>query len=174
MDFGGDEIYTPELPQLTGKKYGETLNLFKKNCVMGLVTNGTAALNPPMDTVIQAGDRVVVIAEDDDKIFIDGAPEIDEKAFSKPVKLTAKPERTILLGWNWRAPLLLCELDNYVAAGSEAVVVGDIDGLEGDEGEERPEAPEAELQIRQDHRARAARKPGPVQVRPHHPAVLLR
>jgi len=130
MDFGGDEIYTPELPALTGRKYGEVLNLFKKNTVMGIVQNGAAALNPPMDTVLQAGDRVVLIAEDDDKVILDGAPAIDEKAFSKPVKLASKPERTIILGWNWRAPLLLCELDNYVAAGSEAVVVGDIEGLE--------------------------------------------
>ncbi len=130
MDFGGDEIYTPELPALTGRKYGEALNSFRKNTVMGLVKQGSAMLNPPMDTVIAAGDRVVVIAEDDDKIFVDGAPEIDEMAFSKPVKLAGKPERTIILGWNWRAPLLLCELDHYVAAGSEAVVVGDSDGLE--------------------------------------------
>lgn len=129
MDFGGDEIYTPELPQLTGKPYGEILNAFKKNAVMGLVKQGTAVLNPPMDTVLAAGDRVVLIAADDDQVFTDGVPEIDESVFARPAVVNAKPERTILLGWNWRAPLLLCELDNYVAAGSEVVVVGDSEGL---------------------------------------------
>lgn len=129
MDFGGDEIYTPELPQLTGKQYGAALNLFKKNTVMGLVKNGAAALNPPMDTVIEPGDRVVLIAEDDDKILLDGAPAVDEASIASGSAVKSKPERTMILGWNWRAPLLLRELDNYVAAESEAVVVGDIEGL---------------------------------------------
>jgi len=129
MDFGGDEIYTPELPQLAGKQFGEVLNLFKKNTVMGLVKNGAAALNPPMNTVIEPGDRVVLIAEDDDKVFLDGAPAVDEGSIVSGSAVKAKPERTMILGWNWRAPLLLRELDNYVAAGSEAVVVGDIEGL---------------------------------------------
>jgi voltage-gated potassium channel Kch len=129
MDFGGDEIYTPELPQLAGKQFGEVLNLFKKNTVMGLVKNGAAALNPPMNTVIEPGDRVVLIAEDDDKVFLDGASAVDEGSIVSGSAVKAKPERTMILGWNWRAPLLLRELDNYVAAGSEAVVVGDIEGL---------------------------------------------
>lgn len=130
MDFGGDEIYTPVLPTFVGKTYGETLNLFKKNCMMGLVKpNSPAALNPPMDTVIEAGDKVVLIAADDDQIFIDGTPEIDESAIVKGQRKAAAPERTAILGWNWRASRLLGEIDNYVAPKSEVLVVGDIEGL---------------------------------------------
>jgi hypothetical protein len=36
------------------------------------------------------------------------------------------------LGWNWRAPLILRELDNYVAKGSEIVVVADEGCLSSD------------------------------------------
>ncbi len=129
MDFGGDEIYTPELPQLHGKKYGEVLNLFKKNTVLGLVKGGAAALNPPMDTVIEPGDRLVLIAEDDDKVILDGTPAVDESAFARGSAAKAKPERTVILGWNWRAPMLLKELDNYVTAGSEALIVGNVQSL---------------------------------------------
>ena len=131
MDFGGDEIYTPELPELIGKTYGESLNVFAKNSVMGLIKkNSTAALNPPMDTPIESGDKVILIAADDDQIFLDGKPEIDEAVITHKNKKESAPERTIILGWNWRASRLLRELDNYVAPGSEAVVVGEIEHLE--------------------------------------------
>jgi K+/H+ antiporter YhaU regulatory subunit KhtT len=131
MDFGGDEIYTPELPELIGKTYGESLSAFAKNSVMGLIKkNSTAALNPPMDTRIENGDKVILIAADDDQIFLDGKPEIDEAVITQKEKKESAPERTIILGWNWRASRLLRELDNYVAPGSEAVVVGDIEHLE--------------------------------------------
>lgn len=131
MDFGGDEIYTPELAELTGKSYGETLNSFKKNAVMGLIKpNSPAALNPAMDTVIEKGDKVVIIAADDDQIFLDGTPEIDETAIVALEPKSPSPERTVVLGWNWRASRLLRELDNYVAPGSEVIVVGKQEGLE--------------------------------------------
>jgi len=131
LDFGGDEIYTPVLKELEGKKYGEIINLFNKNAVMGLVKEGkAAALNPGMDTVIEAGDKVILIAEDDDKVFTDGKPVVDESAIVSPAKSKAAPEKTLILGWNWRGARLAQELDNYVSAGSEITVVGDVDGLE--------------------------------------------
>lgn len=131
MDFGGDEIYTSELAELTGKTYGESLNRFKKNAVMGLIKpNSPAALNPSMNTVIEKGDKVVIIAADDDQIFLDGTPEIDETAIVALESKSPTPERTIVLGWNWRASRLLRELDNYVAPGSEVIVVGKQEGLE--------------------------------------------
>jgi hypothetical protein len=33
------------------------------------------------------------------------------------------PEHTLILGWNWRTPAVIRELDNYVAAGSQVTVV---------------------------------------------------
>ena len=104
MDFGGDEIYTPEIPEFAGKLYGETLNAFNKNAVMGLVKkNSAAALNPAMGTVIEAGDKVVIIAADDDQIFLNGKAEIDENAITQTSLKNSSPERTAVLGWNWRA-----------------------------------------------------------------------
>jgi hypothetical protein len=35
------------------------------------------------------------------------------------------PERTLILGWNRRAPIIINELDQYVAPGSEVMVVAD-------------------------------------------------
>src|SRR4029453_14552088 len=37
------------------------------------------------------------------------------------------PERTLILGWNWRAPAIVNELDRYVAPGSVTTLVADDD-----------------------------------------------
>ncbi|MBI3740197.1 MAG: NAD-binding protein, partial [Chloroflexi bacterium] len=38
-----------------------------------------------------------------------------------------KPERTLVLGWNLRAPTIVRELDHYVARGSEVILVADTE-----------------------------------------------
>jgi hypothetical protein len=42
------------------------------------------------------------------------------------------PERALILGWNWRAPAIINELDQYVAAGSQVSVVADAAGAEAE------------------------------------------
>ncbi len=132
LDFGGDEIYFTEQPALVGKTYGEALGAFRKNAVMGIVpAGGGATLNPPMGTVLQAGDRLAVIAEDDDKIFLNPDAAAPQKDLIVPGNGDeGQPERTLVMGWNWRGATILAELDNYVIDGSTAVVVADQAGAE--------------------------------------------
>jgi voltage-gated potassium channel Kch len=128
LDFGGDEIYFHSEPALVGTTFGEALLAFEDSAVIGLHrSGGTPQLNPPMDTRIQAGDLLIVIAEDDDTIRFTGdqrsainTPAIDLR---EPAPQT--PERTLLLGWNWRAPAIINELDHYVAPDSIVTVVAD-------------------------------------------------
>jgi ion channel POLLUX/CASTOR len=128
LDFGGDEIYFHAEPALVGKTFGETLLAFEDSAVIGLHQPGaTAQLNPPMDTRIQAGDRLIVIAEDDNTIRMTGdqAISIDTHAIDLHEPALPAPERTLILGWNWRAPAIINELDHYVAPGSMVTLVAD-------------------------------------------------
>jgi voltage-gated potassium channel Kch len=131
MDFGGDEIYIKPFPELAGKNYGDILPLFNKNCVLGIVSpNKAAQLNPPMETVFTAEDQLVIIAEDDDKINLDGK-KASQPELAKSMKAAAsKPEKTLLMGWNWKAPSVIRELDNYVPKGSTITVVATADGAQ--------------------------------------------
>ncbi len=53
MDFSGDEVYFFSHPSLIGKTFGEILNLFEKNAVLGIWKDDeTTILNPPMETKI--------------------------------------------------------------------------------------------------------------------------
>ena len=131
MDFGGDEIYLKEFPSLAGKTYGELLNLFNKNCLMGIKSPGNPAqLNPSMDTVLTAQDQLILVAEDDDKIFVDGKGSIMNDLIRNEKNPPAKPEKTLLMGWNWKAPSIMRELDNYVPKGSTLTVMAEGQNLE--------------------------------------------
>ena len=81
-----------------------------------------------MDTRLAAGDKIVAISADDDTIRLAGLASIpvDEKLIVKviqPHKLT--PEKCLVLGWNRCAAIIIRELDNYVAKGSETLAVVD-------------------------------------------------
>jgi voltage-gated potassium channel Kch len=133
LDFGGDEMYFHAEPTLAGKTFGEALLAYESSTVIGLQPQGGAPqLNPPMDTRIKAGDKLIVIAEDDDTIRLAQLPDLGIKADAIVVREPAlpAPERTLILGWNWRAPAIINELDHYVAPGSEITVVADVDELE--------------------------------------------
>lgn len=133
LDFGGDEIYFQEEPGLVGRTFGDALLAYEESAIMGLrKREGAILLNPPMDTRIEAGDKVIAISEDDDTVRVsDSAPQIDERAIHDAARTEARPERTLLLGWNERGPAIVHELDRYVTPGSELTLVADVPGLVG-------------------------------------------
>ncbi|HKV06999.1 MAG TPA: NAD-binding protein, partial [Thermoanaerobaculia bacterium] len=133
LDFGGDEIYFHEEPSLAGRTFGEALLAYETSTLMGLrFRDGRVALLPPMDTKIEAGDKVIAVSEDDDTIKLSGrtSVEIDEAAIQGTNRTEKRPERTLLVGWNERGATIIHELDQYVAPGSELVLVASIDGIE--------------------------------------------
>jgi hypothetical protein len=91
-------------------------------------------INPPMDTVIQNGDMMIAISEDDDTVKLSGKNEIqtDKTAFSAGGVRKAEVENTLVLGWNRRASSIIRELDNYLAPGSSLTVAAEGDNIEND------------------------------------------
>jgi ion channel POLLUX/CASTOR len=141
LNFGGDEIYFDREPSLAGLTFGEALVSYEACAVIGLRTeDGRILLNPPAEKEISPGDEIVLIAEDDSTIGLSEgpAPEIDAGAICKTPPRERVPERTLILGWNDRAPKIVSELDHYVQPGSEVTVVtpvgagpsSDLEGLE--------------------------------------------
>ena len=126
LDFGGDEIYFTREPRLVGMTFDEALTAYEKCSVIGLRKEaGHIELNPRAGTEISADDEIILIAEDDSAIQLseDGDHEIDARAIRKPPSRGPGPERTLILGWNDRAPTIVAELDHYVHSGSEVTVV---------------------------------------------------
>jgi voltage-gated potassium channel Kch len=126
LDFKGHEIYFADEPGLAGKTFAEALMAYENCSIIGLRTqDGRIELNPPMETEISPEDVLILIAEDDIGIALseDSDPDIDVGAIRKPPPQEQKPERTLILSWNDRAPTIIAKLDSYVPSGSEVTVV---------------------------------------------------
>jgi voltage-gated potassium channel Kch len=121
LDFTGNEIYMTAPLHLAGKTYGEALNGFDKACPIGIYLPATdeVAINPPMDRVVAATDELIVIAEHQ----ADTKPTTNQAAVHFDAIVTSEetppgPDRTLLIGWNSRAPKIIELLDELVDPGS--------------------------------------------------------
>ena len=130
LDFSGDEIYFHHEASFAGTSFGEAQLRYEKSTLIGIrQENGNILLNPPVDTIFQPNDKVIVISEDDDTILTTDISDLEismDGIVEHGIK-TQEPERTLIIGWNKRAPAIIRELDNYVASRSELMVVADVD-----------------------------------------------
>lgn len=126
LQFEGDEIYFTEEKSLIGKSFKDILFAYETTSVIGILTaEKNILLNPPMDTVINSGDQIVGISEDDDTLIISNKKEynINESIISEGINTYLKKERTLILGWNQKGMRIVEELDNYVGENSEVLIV---------------------------------------------------
>lgn len=131
LDFGGDEIYFSDCSEAIGKSFGDVLFLFEKSTVIGIQSQGKTYLNPSMETIIEPGDRIIAISEDDDTIIAkpDQQYHIETGAILQTSGVeSVHPEKTLILGWNDNAHLIIQEIDNYVPRDSILTVVSDCVG----------------------------------------------
>ncbi|MGJ7041804.1 voltage-gated potassium channel Kch [Shinella sp. BE166] len=134
LDFDGSEIYAVEQPALTGKSFGNAVMAYDTSTLIGICdTDGVVHLNPPTNRIMLAGERAILIAEDDATIKLRTAEfEVDREIVRPRVNREPGPESTLLLGWNRRGPIITQELSRYVAPGSELMIAADTPEFEAD------------------------------------------
>ena len=134
LDFDGCEIYACLQPDLAGKTFGEAVLAYDSSSLIGICRDdGSVALNPPMDTIIAQGMKAILIAEDDDQIKTAAPPASVGATHPAPTREGPPPaERTLLIGWNRRAPMVALELSRYVGPGSLLTIAADTPEIAGE------------------------------------------
>jgi Trk K+ transport system NAD-binding subunit len=137
LDFEGNEMYYEPAAEAGGHMFGEALLAYPNSSLIGLRrADGAIWLYPPMNTVINADDYVIAIAEDDDQIIWDKTrPELD--TFGAQTSLFAAPKtppsQTLVIGWNAMAKKVLREIGDYATPGSAALVMAQAARVSADE-----------------------------------------
>jgi len=129
LDFDGNEIYFHSSEELTGRTFGEAIFAFSDAIPIGIQRGEeTPLLNPTDDFIIEQDDKMIVLAEDDSEIHIegDGREHIMEKGVKATDDVEDEPERLMIVGWNRRAPLIIEQLDRFVPEGSQVDVFADL------------------------------------------------
>jgi ion channel POLLUX/CASTOR len=145
LGFEGCEFYVQEWPDLVGLTFGEVLYRFADAVVIGIIRAAADSddspslplLNPPSDLVIQSGDRIVVIAEDDDTYESSAVPlfsDFDQEALFlsstasslyQPRKKTV--ENILIVGWKEPMVGILQEFNASACPGSEVTIFSPLD-----------------------------------------------
>ena len=138
LGFDGCEFYIKEWPELTGLTYGEAMYRFEDAIFVGVIQRGigedgaVTLLNPSNDLIINDGDGIVVIAEDDDtyeaspdSLFTISDEEIQAlSAVYRPRR--SLPEKLLFVGWRRDMEDMIAELDSSVAPGSQLTLFNQL------------------------------------------------
>ena len=137
LDFAGEEIYFQEVPELVGRKYGESLLGFESAAIVGLrKSNGQIELNPEHSTVFEAGDQVVAIASDDDQVVFTGIEmRAGDEAQAKRLatEKDPSPENVLIIGWSNMGRIVLDQVSRFLAPGSTLRITANPDLVDADE-----------------------------------------
>lgn len=124
FDFGGDEMYIESVPDLEGKTFHEALLSFSNATAVGICDSEGAHLNPPMDTVLGKGDRIIIIEEDDGSFIYHGPKTADDTHITNALHTMAKASNHLMvLGSNSKLPLILAEYNLYVEPHTRVTIV---------------------------------------------------
>ncbi len=139
FDYEGDEIYfVPLEPMFVGRTFRDTAMHYPDSTIIGIWSRRDGlVVNPAPERVLEAGDELVSISEDDDTT-VPGAFEeewIDDEAVLSPVESPAaalramdgRGERNVIIGWTPMIGAVLLELDGYLDADSCVVLVNDVE-----------------------------------------------
>ncbi|MFJ3703983.1 MULTISPECIES: CASTOR/POLLUX-related putative ion channel [Streptomyces] len=127
LDFAGDEFHLADAAPFHLASFGATLLGHPNSCVVGLLTpGGRTLLNPPTDTVVVPGSRLIVLARDDAGTRVEACRHlVDASVIVSAPSEPDPPTRLLLLGWNRRAPLVVGQLLRTARSGSVLDVITD-------------------------------------------------
>lgn len=127
LNFEGNEIYFSAEPTLIGSTYFEAQLAYATGVVIGVYTGTAVLLNPRDSYVIEQGQQLILIAEDDRAIRLGSPnePNLSAIADGNPVPAAA-PESVLILGYNADVVPILREINEYVQKGSRATIVANV------------------------------------------------
>lgn len=125
LSFRGAELYMSEHPEAVGQAFGRVGLHFVDGVPFGLRTgDGEIVLNPPSDRLVEDGDEIIVLAEDDSTIEWSAQPVCEPEPHGAPKGLMERSiERELMIGWTHKSQMIIEEYADYLKPGSSIDVV---------------------------------------------------
>ena len=135
LDFRGPDLYVREPGDLTGRTFADSVLAYENARPIGVMDgDGVVEFAPDPATVLDAGHRLVLIADDDrDPLPSEAAagPSPAQTGSSDRADIDEPPvQHVLVIGWNALAGELLQQLDQGAAPGSTVTVVYDARHVE--------------------------------------------
>ncbi|XP_040380824.1 probable ion channel POLLUX isoform X2 [Oryza brachyantha] len=129
LGFENAEFYIKRWPELDGMRFGDVLISFPDAVPCGVKIASKAGkilMNPDDNYVLQEGDEVLVIAEDDDTYAPAPLPQV-RKGFLPNIPTPPKyPEKILFCGWRRDIHDMIMVLEAFLAPGSELWMFNEV------------------------------------------------
>ena len=124
LSFEGCELYFYE-GNWNGVTFGDAQFHFPDGVPIGVRRpDGAVEIRPSLETVLEPGFEVLIVAEDDSTIDFKSSPVAVGREINIPDRRTPQNvEKLLLVGWSPKAPIIISEYSEYVLEGSEVCVV---------------------------------------------------
>ncbi|KAG6732254.1 hypothetical protein I3842_01G168200 [Carya illinoinensis] len=129
LGFENCEFYIKRWPQLDGMQFEDILISFPNAIPCGIKVasrGGKIILNPDDSYVLQEGDEILVIAEDDDTYSPATLPTVWRGSLPKDFVIPKTAERILFCGWRRDMEDMILVLDAFLAPGSELWMFNDV------------------------------------------------
>ncbi|KAJ6758044.1 ION CHANNEL POLLUX-RELATED [Salix koriyanagi] len=129
LGFENCEFYIKRWPQLHGMQFEDILISFPDAIPCGIKVasrGGKIILNPEDSYVLQEGDEVLVIAEDDDTYAPAALPTVWRGSLPEDFIVPKPAERILFCGWRRDMEDMIMVLDAFLAQGSELWMFNDV------------------------------------------------
>lgn len=139
LEFAGNEFYFKEWPQLVRRRFADVCFMFNDAVPLGIklaeevrevddngvVTYLSLIVNPPGDQVIEDGDQIIVIAEDNDTYEPGMMNMVDPGPTPDVEEPEQQPQNILLIGFRRDLDDMINEIDKWVAPGSTVYLFND-------------------------------------------------
>lgn len=129
LGFENCEFYIKRWPQLDGMQFEDVVISFPDAIPCGVkvaACGGKIILNPDDSYVLQAGDEVLVIAEDDDSYAPATLPTVWRGSLPKDFVVPKSIEKILFCGWRRDMEDMIMVLDAFLAHGSELWMFNEV------------------------------------------------
>uniref|UniRef100_A0A7N2L4D5 CASTOR/POLLUX/SYM8 ion channel conserved domain-containing protein n=1 Tax=Quercus lobata TaxID=97700 RepID=A0A7N2L4D5_QUELO len=129
LGFENCEFYIKRWPQLDGMQFEDVLISFPDANPCGVKVasyGGKIVLNLEDSYILQEGDEVLVIAEDDDTYSPAALPMVKEASSKNIARPARKSQKILLCGWRRDIDDMIVVLDAFLAPGSELWMFNDV------------------------------------------------
>ncbi|KAG8650278.1 ion channel POLLUX isoform X3 [Manihot esculenta] len=129
LGFENAEFYIKRWPQLDGVRFEDVLISFPDAIPCGVkvaADGGKIILNPDDNYVLNEGDEILVIAEDDDTYAPGPLPKVRGGSCPKLIDPPKYPEKILFCGWRRDIDDMIMVLEAFLAPGSELWMFNEV------------------------------------------------